>query len=187
MGWLCPRTHRRLAVRPKNREPPMSSAVQSLLSVSHCYCMYKKSFFSFFSSLQDLSDAQWREFRGAAPALAAAFAAFAALSRLVQWRAARQGPSQHDRLVFCVACAAAYLMYLHGACAAFVFGLVALNWAVAQNAAGRPWGYVRQQSSYCCSAWLILVPCSIHYDHVKTVCEACVGCIPYFQPFPYLN
>lgn len=90
-------------------------------------------------ALQDMSDAQWREFRAALPPLALLFAAFAALSRVVRKHAAPAAAAT-TRSAFYVLFAAAFLAYLHGVCALFVFGLVAANYGCAQAVAGRRYG-----------------------------------------------
>ncbi|PRW20737.1 membrane-bound O-acyltransferase isoform X1 [Chlorella sorokiniana] len=84
----------------------------------------------------DLSDIQWREFRAGLPALAALFLAAAAASRLLhQWGATATMRSRAHLLL-----SLAFLGYLHGSCASFVLAFALTSYAVAQMAAGQPYG-----------------------------------------------
>ena len=74
--------------------------------------------------LVDLSDVQWREFRGSMPAMALVFGFFAGVSRI--W--CRDGNGRIPRVAWMVGCGVVFLVYLHGRCALYVWGLVTLNW-----------------------------------------------------------
>jgi hypothetical protein len=74
----------------------------------------------------DLSDIQWRDFRGSIPAMGFVFSIFALVSRVCS------NINGKARMVWIVAFGAVFLVYLHGRCAVYVWGLVSLNYCLAQ-------------------------------------------------------
>ena len=101
--------------------------------------------------LVDLSDVQWRGFRDSIGPLAVVFGAFGGMSRLLFGRgngspspASSLAPrdlvetSATRRVAFLVASSVGFLVYLHGRCALYVYGIVSLSWVLTRWLKGAP-------------------------------------------------
>ena len=92
--------------------------------------------------LVDLSDAQWRGFRESIAPMAVAFGVFGGVSRLVFGHRAGHGgttsASPRGRVAYLVASSVGFLLYLHGRCALYVYGLVSLSWVLTRWLKGAP-------------------------------------------------
>lgn len=100
------------------------------LSQDHSRSLYGLRPGWIFNRLNDLSDAQWRNFRGNLPVLTVVLGIFTIIANTIRGRNQLKGRGMS---IVWILISMIYLLYLHGACVAFVVSIAAMNFFLTKS------------------------------------------------------